>query len=1091
MDSLFGVSLDALLAWSLGVTALVAAGLLIVAVRQPLLLRLALRNCLRRPLQTGLIVLGLTLSTVVISTAFNTGDTITHTIRTLVARGLGRADEVVVALPRDTRRSPNEYLGALLNGSLLTGQGVYFPAERAAALAEALADDSRIAGLTPAIGEQVTVVNRDLHAVQGQVSLLALPVDYPPVFGALLTLDGQSRSLAELQPGELLLNNEAAALLAAETGTALDLRARDGVLAFRVAGVVQTGDLGGAQATVYVPLEHYQKLTNRLGLINQILIANRGEATTSSRLSGPVSRSVRLALANRSAAAGLFELLRGEAAQALVADLTRSSDGSVRWKLEALQASLRQPEVNDDFIALVSDPEVEGRLVGMARRLAVASGGGGLSWVPEISPLRVLEVKQLSQEQADRWGGALTSTFLVLGLFSLATGALLVFLIFVTLAAERRSELGIARAVGARRRDVIALFLLEGALLDLVASGLGLGIGIGLALGITAFGDAALSGYGLRLEPRLEPRSLLLSYSVGLVLTFVSVALSSWHVSRLSVVTAIRNLPEPARVRRRLWAALPLAVVLLGAFLSWQASILRLAGPQVLGALLALAGSAPLISALLGWAPRLARHRDRLAYSLSGAALLIYSLAPADWPLMAQLRPLPRSMDLLFVTGLSMVLGAVWLIVFNLRTLALPLIRLTTPLRSLHLAVCTATSGPLEHRLRTGMMLAMFSLVIFSMVVAGVLLTATHRAYSDPEAILGGFDIRATLARPSDLPDLRTALDNAPAVRGDSFVGLGRLASRPAQVLELGNGVRRWSPFALQEVDAGFAAGLRAPLAARASGYGSDAAVWQAVLREPGYAVIADAGSDQRSGGPSFQLAEPTRSGFAPRQVWVRDERGGPAFPLTVVGVLDPRVSFPAGLYTTAASPAEGTPEPQRIAYYLKARPGLDPTSLAVGLNLSLNEQGLRASAIGEETRRMNELRTLVGQLLQGFFAIGLVAGLAALGVVSMRAVVERRQQIGVLRALGFRRRLVRLSFLLEASLVALLGIGLGVALGLALSRRLVEQLGRQYPEVVFGVPWGQILLISLGAYAAALLLTALPVWQVGRIPAADALRYE
>ncbi len=38
---------------------------------------------------------------------------------------------------------------------------------------------------------------------------------------------------------------------------------------------------------------------------------------------------------------------------------------------------------------------------------------------------------------------------------------------------------------------------------------------------------------------------------------------------------------------------------------------------------------------------------------------------------------------------------------------------------------------------------------------------------------------------------------------------------------------------------------------------------------------------------------------------------------------------------------------------------------------------------------------------------------------------------------------------------------------------RLVEQRGRQYPEVGFGVPWGQILLISLSAYVAAVLLTA------------------
>ena len=111
--------------------------------------------------------------------------------------------------------------------------------------------------------------------------------------------------------------------------------------------------------------------------------------------------------------------------------------------------------------------------------------------------------------------------------------------------------------------------------------------------------------------------------------------------------------------------------------------------------------------------------------------------------------------------------------------------------------------------------------------------------------------------------------------------------------------------------------------------------------------------------------------------------------------------------------------------------------------------------------------------------------------MTSMRAVVERRQQIGVLRALGFRRQMVRLSLLLELSLVALLGIGLGTALGLALTRRLVEHLGRQYPEIVFGVPWAQIGLVAAGAYFAALALSAIPLWQIGRIEPAEALRYE
>ena len=103
-----------------------------------------------------------------------------------------------------------------------------------------------------------------------------------------------------------------------------------------------------------------------------------------------------------------------------------------------------------------------------------------------------------------------------------------------------------------------------------------------------------------------------------------------------------------------------------------------------------------------------------------------------------------------------------------------------------------------------------------------------------------------------------------------------------------------------------------------------------------------------------------------------------------------------------------------------------------------------------------------------GFYrglALGLLVGVAALGVISTRAVVERRQQIGVLRAIGYQRGMVSASFLIESSFVALLGILIGVALGLVLSYNLVQYSARNTPNVHFDVPWLQIAGIVLASY--------------------------
>jgi putative ABC transport system permease protein len=130
-------------------------------------------------------------------------------------------------------------------------------------------------------------------------------------------------------------------------------------------------------------------------------------------------------------------------------------------------------------------------------------------------------------------------------------------------------------------------------------------------------------------------------------------------------------------------------------------------------------------------------------------------------------------------------------------------------------------------------------------------------------------------------------------------------------------------------------------------------------------------------------------------------------------------------------------------------------------------------------------------RLLTGFMGLGLMVGIASLGVISLRAVVERRQQIGVLRAIGYRKRMVQLSFLLESSFVALLGIGIGVGLGTILSYNLVTDIQKDVASIRFTVPWLQIGIIIAIAYVFSLVTTFLPARQASEIYPAEALRYE
>jgi putative ABC transport system permease protein len=122
---------------------------------------------------------------------------------------------------------------------------------------------------------------------------------------------------------------------------------------------------------------------------------------------------------------------------------------------------------------------------------------------------------------------------------------------------------------------------------------------------------------------------------------------------------------------------------------------------------------------------------------------------------------------------------------------------------------------------------------------------------------------------------------------------------------------------------------------------------------------------------------------------------------------------------------------------------------------------------------------------------MGLLVGTAAVGVIAFRSVVERRQEIGMLRAIGFQRGAVALGLLLETSFIAILGIASGIGLALLLAYNLLssEELGNI--DMGFVVPWWQLALVAAFAYGASFLMTVVPARQASGIAIAEALRYE
>jgi len=216
---------------------------------------------------------------------------------------------------------------------------------------------------------------------------------------------------------------------------------------------------------------------------------------------------------------------------------------------------------------------------------------------------------------------------------------------------------------------------------------------------------------------------------------------------------------------------------------------------------------------------------------------------------------------------------------------------------------------------------------------------------------------------------------------------------------------------------------------------------------------------------------------------------------LTIIGVLKDSASTEmygistSQLTLSTAFGQRATP----TQYYFALRPGVDPRATARHLESAFLQNGLEADALQKVLHDFMAMNWTFNRLIEGFMGLGLLVGVAALGVISARSVVERRQQIGILRAIGFQRRAIQLSFVIESSFIALTAIVVGTILGLVIARNVVADASSSslYSTVTLVVPWVNLTIVFVSVYVIALLTTLAPALRASRVYPAQALRYE
>jgi putative ABC transport system permease protein len=1094
MNDLFGLSMTYIMIALLVILAVSASTIAWVIARNRVMFFIGVRNIPRRRAQTVLIIIGLMLSTLIISTAFSIGDTVDYSMSSQVYDRLHSVDEIVQATSgTGSDNSDNPFEGS----SLVSARAI--PQDRALALITGFRRLRGIDGAVPVLRSPVPVSDVQTGLAEPIVLLVGVDAELMHAFETdIETVDGVEAPMHNLGPGEIYANQSLADALDVQKGDTLRIFVAQAPHDFTVRAIVKDRVLTGAA----------------LG----------------------------------------------------------QTKGAVLSLPDAQQLLGRPNEV--DFIAVSNDGGVH---AGIENSATLA---GLMNQELRTTGWRASKTKQDLVDLANQTSSFLVTFFVVLGLFSIAAGMLLVFLIFVMLSAERKTELGMIRAVGTKRSHLIQIFLSEGMAYNTLAAAVGCALGVVVSLLMVRVMATLFADQDISIAFHVSARSLTISYSLGVVLTFLTITFSSWRIGNLNIVSAIRDAPDPPPLdtRPRARAGLPgvlslarwlfvkptrlrewligLGIIGTAALLGGVAFSLRLgttalygntAFASILAVLLAVAGvliaATAIVTAAVGLnrifqtgalatiigvtlvavgliayqeAPYalgvslvvlgvaltlvMLRFQQRLIFSVMGLTLLVYWLLGAGGKLPPHL---DGGIEMFFLSGITMVVAATFVLVYNADLMLGLLTSAGDRFSTLIPSIRTAVAYPLANKFRTGMTVAMISLVMFALVMISTMNSNFSRIFLSNDA-LGGFDVMVTENPTNPIADLPNALTRQ-GVDAGTITGAADLRLANQRVAEVRNHPapdvkgEDFSKYRIVGPTRAFIEQNGVKFQARAEGLATDADVWRTLASDPNTAVVdafAVSGGNDGPGGGGFALKGITSKDrtFKPIQIEVRDGADPTKVrSVQVIGVFKTSASLIYnGLYLSPATFGSVFPKPESSIHFLKFQDGVDTVREAKDIERALQSQGVQADSLRKLIDQQRGRSQGFLYLIQGFMGIGLFVGIAAVGVIAFRTVVERRQQIGMLRAIGYTRQAIAISFIMESSFITLLGVLSGITLGLMLAYQLMQSNDFAAGGVTsFYIPWLQIVGIGLFAFVASLIMTIIPSRQASSIPIAEALRYE
>ena len=772
-------------------------------------------------------------------------------------------------------------------------------------------------------------------------------------------------------------------------------------------------------------------------------------------------------------------------------------------EIEGNMSSIDAPgldELESIIIGFVnlSDGEILAASAEGERSILVVNDGNQseiLLWLDSISGvdsmnLRIVAAKESALATAEEGAGALSAMFLVFGAFTIGAGILLVLTIVMMLAESRRSDEAIMRAIGLKRSDMRSLALMEGMMTSAAASVLGGIFGLVLAWLVSlAFSSVFASAGADGIAYSFSIESMLIGMSTGFIIAMITLWGTAFWTSRLNIVQALRGL-SPMRKRGIPWWLILLLIVFIGTgmlaglsiFTVESSSPLRFALWHITASCLII-GLVPVFTFILphvkGWP---IRNSGRNTMAAIGISLALWALSPDSWV------PVDSGVEADEITfavmGIVQVFAGVLILTGIAPRLASWVISKSFLAKRIGPVAKVSLAHPAAAPLRTAVIMGMFSLTVFSVIVlAGYSVQFEEHSSGYVEDASGEFEILLSSSRqvPLELSTDPNEWDLEETNPGDiDAVGLVNRA-----VVWVDDGEDSIG-YILRGVDSGFIEHGAIPLEDWDRALGETQQEAWASLKINENIVFVDS---------SFALVDPnTGESIAGMNLPIGKSislidisNPGNSREVVVGGILSQSSQlFSQGIWMDGEIVDEqygGVVT--RI--YVSHGPEVSSAELEKSLSADLAPSGVYTSIIEDEILLILGLIFAILTIFQAYLALGLVVGIAGIGVVTYRSVSERSGQIGMLRALGFRKRMVMSGMIIEVSWTSLLGMINGAVVAIAFHYALYQTFWEEQGAKLI-LPWFEVVSMVLGGWILVLMATWVPVARATKVTPSQAL---